>query len=258
MEGRRQHLQRDAPGVRRRGAAARSRPRHLENPDPSQAADHRLVPDPDGQRRDRGLHRLPRAVQHHARPGQGRHPLSPGRLARRSHGAGGVDDLEVRRRARAVRRRQGRHHLRSDADVAARARGADAALRRGNHRRHRPRKRRARAGRQHQRSDHGVDHGHLQHARRPHVDRGRHRQADRDGRIARPARGDRPRRDDRDPRSGEAPRARHQGRDGRGAGLRQRRLGLGATCWRRSARRSSRSPTGRAASTIPAGSTSRR
>ena len=43
-------------------------------------------------------------------------------------------------------------------------------------------------------------------------DRGRHRQADRDGRIARPARGDRPRRDDHDARSRQAPRPRHQAR----------------------------------------------
>ena len=74
-----------------------------------------------------------------------------------------------------------------DADVAARARGADAPLRRRDHRRDRPGEGRARARRQHQRSDHGVDHGHLQHARRPHRDRGRDRQADRDGRLARAA-----------------------------------------------------------------------
>ena len=64
---------------------------------------------------DRGLHRLSRAIQHHARAGQGRHPLPPRRHARRSHGAGRVDDVEVRRRAAAVRRRQGRRHLRPDA-----------------------------------------------------------------------------------------------------------------------------------------------
>ena len=74
-----------------------------------------VLPDPDGQRRDRGLHRLSRAVQHHARAGEGRHPLSPRRHARRSDRAGGVDDVEVRRRAHPVRRRQGRRHLRSDA-----------------------------------------------------------------------------------------------------------------------------------------------
>ena len=205
-----------------------------------EAADHRVVPGPDGQRRDRGLHRLPRAVQHHARSGQGRHPLSPRRHARRGDGAGGVDDVEVRGRARPVRRRQGRHHLRPDAHVAARARGADPPLRRGDHRRHRPREGRAGARRQHQRSDHGVGDGHLQHARRLHRDGGRHRQADRDGRLARPPRSHRPRRDDRDARGGQAPRPRHQRRDRRGAGLRQRRLGLGRPARRRSARRSSR------------------
>ena len=138
-------------------------------------------------------------------------------------------------------------------DVAARARGADPPLRRRDHRRDRPGEGRAGARRQHQRPDHGVGHGHLQHARRPHLDRGRHRQADRDGRLARPPRSDRPRRDDRHARGGQAPRLRHQGRDGRGAGLRQRRLGLGGSARRRSARRSSPSPTGRAASTTPTG-----
>ncbi len=151
----------------------------------------------DGQRRDRSLHRLPRAVQHHPRPGQGRHPLSPGRDARRGDGARGLDDVEVRRRAHPVRRRQGRRHLRSDADVAARARSADAPLRRRDHRRHRAREGRAGARRQHQRSGDGVGDGHLQHARRPHRDRRRHRQAARARRIARPARSDRTRRDDR-------------------------------------------------------------
>ena len=55
----------------------------------------------------------PRPVQHHAGAGEGRHPLSPRRDAGRSHRARGVDDVEVRRRAAAVRRRQGRRHLRS-------------------------------------------------------------------------------------------------------------------------------------------------
>ena len=41
------------------------------------------------------------------------------------------------------------------------------------------------------------------------------------------ARSDRPRRDDRHARGGQAPRLRHQGRDGRHPGLRQRRLGVG-------------------------------
>ena len=48
-------------------------------------------------------------------------------------------------------------------------------------------KRRAGARREHRRADHGVVHGHVFHARRPHVDGGRHRQAGGDGRIARAA-----------------------------------------------------------------------
>ena len=134
---------------------------------------------------------------------------------------------------------KGGHHRRSQPAVAARARSADPPLRRRDRRRDRPGEGRAGARRQHQRPDHGVDHGHLLHARRPHRDRGRHRQADRDGRLARPPRGDRPRRDDRHARSGQAPRPRDQGRDRRGPGLRQRRLGLGRSARRRSARRSS-------------------
>ena len=63
--------------------------------------------------------------------------------------------------------------------------------------------------RQHQRSGDGVGHGHLQHARRPHGNRGRHRKADRAGRLAGAPRGYRARRDDRDPRGGKAPRPRH-------------------------------------------------
>ena len=157
----RNRLRRDASGVRRSGPHPQPRARHLENPHPPQAADHRLLSGPDGQRRDRSLHRLSRPVQHHARPGEGRHPLSPGRHPRRGHGARGLDDVEVRRRAHPVRRRQGRRHLRPDEDVAARARGAHAPLHRRDHRRHRPGEGRAGAGRQHQRADDGVGDGHL-------------------------------------------------------------------------------------------------
>ncbi len=143
-------------------------------------------------------------------------------------------------------------------DVEARDRSADAPLHRGDRRRDRPRERRAGAGRQHQRANHGVGDGHLLHARRPHDDGGRHRQAGRDGRLARPARSDRPRRDDRHARVGASTSAFDiKRRDGRGAGLRQRRLDLGASCSRRSRRdASSPSPTGRAASTTRRGSTS--
>ena len=47
-----------------------------------------------------------------ARARQGRHPVRPERDARRGEGAGGVDDLEVRRREHPVRRLQGRGDLR--------------------------------------------------------------------------------------------------------------------------------------------------
>ena len=63
---------------------------------------------------------------------------------------------------------------------------------------------------------------------RPHGHRGRHRQADRDGRLARPSRSDRPRLHDRHEGSAQAPRHADARDDGRRAGLRQRRLGRGA------------------------------
>ncbi len=136
-----------------------------------------------------------------------------------------------------------------DEDVEARARGADPPLHRRDHRRHRPRQGRPRARRQHQRADHGVVHGHLLHARRPHLDRGRHRQAGRDGRLARPARGDRPRRDDHRARSRPSISASTSRAPRRRPGLRQRRLDRRRAARRAWARRSSPSPTGRAAST---------
>ena len=77
-----------------------------------------LDPDPDGRRVDRGLPGLPRDAQHRARPVEGRHPLPPGRHARRGQGAGDVDDVEVRADGHPVRRREGRRRLQSEADVA--------------------------------------------------------------------------------------------------------------------------------------------
>src|SRR4029078_3518151 len=49
-----------------------------------------------------------------ARAAEGRHPLSPRRVARRGDRPRRVDDVEVRRRAHPLRRRQGRGHLRSE------------------------------------------------------------------------------------------------------------------------------------------------
>src|SRR5215212_1589256 len=70
-------LWRDASGVRARRTHPAAGPRHLEDSHAPEATDHGELPDPDGQRANRGLHRLSRAIQHHPRPGQGRHPVSP-------------------------------------------------------------------------------------------------------------------------------------------------------------------------------------
>ena len=64
---------------------------------------------------------------------------------------------------------------------------AHAPLHGRDHRFHRTGARRSRARRQHQRADHGVDHGHLLHARAPHRHGGGHRQADGARRLARPS-----------------------------------------------------------------------
>ena len=61
-------------------------------------------------------------------PGQGRHPLPPGRHARRGQGPRDVDDLEVRGRRHPLRRRQGRRHRRPQEAVPARARAPDPPL----------------------------------------------------------------------------------------------------------------------------------
>ena len=218
---------------------------HLEDAHATQAADHRLVPGPDGQRRDRGLHRLPRAAQHHARPGQGRHPLPPRRHPRRGDGAGRVDDVEVRGRelpfgggkggvicdpTKMSKRELERSRRRYTAEIID-AIGPDKDVPAPD----------VNTNEQVMAWIMDTYSMHVGHT----VDRGRHRQAGRDGRLARPPRGDRPRRDDRRARGGEAPRLRSQGRARRGPGLRQRRLGRPRLLARAWARRSSASPTGR-------------
>ncbi len=66
----------------------------------------------------------------------------------------------------------------------------------------------SRAGSGHQRADHGLDHGHLFDARAAHDHGGRHRQAHRSGRIARPPRSHRTRRADQlRPRARQIPHA---------------------------------------------------
>ena len=67
----------------------------------------------------------PRPAQPRSRPGQGRHPLPPGRQHRRGQGPRDVDDLEVRGRGHPLRRRQGRRDRRPE---EALAQGAGAPL----------------------------------------------------------------------------------------------------------------------------------
>ena len=168
------------------------------------------------------------------------------RHARRGEGARRVDDVEMRGGEYAVRRREGRRRLRSARDERGRARAAHAPLHRRHHQHARSGLRRSRAGRQHERARDGVDHGHLLHARRPHRDRRRHRQAGRDGRLARPARSDGPRLHDRHEGGAPAPRNAGEGNDRRGAGIRQRRLGRGAAARaRRLQDRGDQRPVGR-------------
>ena len=79
-----------------------------EDPVDAQARAHRVHSGAHGHRPLRGVHRLSRPAQHRARSGEGRHPLPPGRDARRGSGAGVMDDVEVRVPRTPVRRRQGR------------------------------------------------------------------------------------------------------------------------------------------------------
>ena len=154
------------------------------------------IPGQHGQRATGGLHRISGAALHRARAGQGRRALLAGCHAGRSARAGQLDDVEVRGGQHSLRRRQGRHHLRSQEHVARRAGAHDPALYLGADRVHRPGERRSRARRQHQRADHGVDDGHLFHAHAPDGYGRCHRQAAEHGRIARAARGHGPRRHD--------------------------------------------------------------
>ena len=182
------------------------------------------VPGPDGRRDDPRLHRLPRPAQPGPRPGQGRHPLPPGRHARRGQGPRDVDDLEVRGRRHPVRRRQGRRHRRPQEALHEGARGADPPVHHRDQRAHRARARHPGAGRQHDAPDHGLDDGHLLHARRVHGPGRRDRQADQPRRVRGSQRGHGARLRLYDRGRGEAPRHRPHQDHHRGPGLRQRRV----------------------------------
>ena len=118
---------------------------------------------PGAARRRRGpvVHGLPRAAHADDGPDEGRLPLRPRRLAGRVRGARDVDDLQVRARRPAVRRRQGRRPLRPQPALRRRARARDAPLRLGDLPDHRPRPRHPGARHRHRRARDGVVHGHL-------------------------------------------------------------------------------------------------
>ena len=67
--------------VRPGGRSPRPRPGHAPRPARATARVHRPLPGPHGRRVGQGLHRLSRPAQPGPRPGQGRHPLPPGRDA---------------------------------------------------------------------------------------------------------------------------------------------------------------------------------
>ncbi len=177
-----------------------------------------------GRRPHSPLRGLSRAAQLGARPGQGRHPLPSAGHARRSEGAGHVDDVEVRGGEHSVRRRQGRHHLRSEAYVAGRAGADDAPLHQRDSAAHRAGAGHSRARCLHQFANHGLDHGYLQHDQGLSDSRRGDRQAHQPGRIAGTQRGHRPRRLLHHRVRLRASAHAAEGRDRCGAGLWQRRL----------------------------------
>ncbi len=144
-----------------------------------------LDSDLDGRRVRARVRRLPRHAQHRARAVEGRHALPPGRHARRDQGARDVDDVEVRADGAALRRRQGRRGVRSEGDVARRARAHDAPVHLGDHQRDRPGEGHSRTRRRNERGDHGLDLRHLLDEQGALGARGRHGQAADDRRLAR-------------------------------------------------------------------------
>ena len=244
--------------VRPGRAVRRHRPRRGRAPALPGARVHRQLPRAARQRPARRLRRLPGAALERARPDEGRHPLRRRGDARRVRRARGLDDVEVRAAAAALRRRQGRRALQPARDVAARARAADAPLHLGAAADHRPEGRHPGAGHGDERADDGLDDGHLLDAEGPRRAGDRHRQADLDRRLGVPARGDRRRRRDDDRARLRAARLEAQRAALRRAGLRQRRRDRGARARSSAARRCWPSRTCPAASTTRPGSTSRR
>ncbi len=135
-------------------------------------------PDPRAPLRRQGprLLRLSHPAQRRPRALQGRRSLPPRGRHRRGSRPGLADDLEDRRRRRAVRRRQGRRQL---PGRPARPRGGpeDHPLVHGQGREGaRPHPRHRGPRREHERPGDGVDDGRVRKAPRPHAG-DRHRQA---------------------------------------------------------------------------------
>ena len=186
--------------VRARPGPAPPRRRHVRGrpePDPDplvlQEGGRGLGSRPDGRRHGAGIPGVPRRPQHDAWPGQGRHPLPPGRDAGRGQGARDVDDLEVRPDGPPVRRREGRRDLRSEAPLARREGAPDPALHERDHQRDRPREGHPGSRCRHRRAGDGVDLRHVLDERRPLGPRRRHGQAARGRRLGRTRRRDRAR-----------------------------------------------------------------
>ena len=182
-----------------------------------------LDPGDDGRRRGDRLRGLPRDAQHRAWPLEGRDPLPPGRHARRSQGARDVDDLEVRADGPPVRGRKGWRHLRSEAALAAGARGHDPSLHERDHQRDRPGEGHPGPRRRYGRERDGLDLRHLFDEQGPLGARRRHRQAALDRRFARTRRGDGARRALRDRRRARRGEQGPRRASCRRAGFRQRR-----------------------------------
>ena len=138
-----------------------------------------------GQRAGEGVYGFSRAAQHCARPGEGRRALPSQSDAGRSEGAGVVDDLEDGDGEHSLWRRERRHHLRSETNVARGTGAHDAAVRVRNYAHPRAREGCAGAGCVYRRADDGLDHGHVRDDDRQCVARVRDGQAGIAGRLGR-------------------------------------------------------------------------
>ena len=182
--------------------------------------------DDDGRRLRARLHRLARHAQRRARAVEGRDPLPPGRHPRRGEGARDGDDVEMRADEPPVRRREGRRRLRPEDDVDERARADDAPSHLRDRQRDRAGEGHPRARCRHDAAGDGVDLRHVLDEPGPLGAFGGDGEAADDRRLARPRGSDRPRRPLLPAGSTRQGEHHRRGAEGRGPGLRQRRLGV--------------------------------